>query len=108
MRKTVKSCSFKGLRRPNPVFSDEYQAIREVIISARLEAGLTQREVARRLDKAASHVSLIERGERRIDMLEGYRFACLVGLPFSDFADRIAERLRQSTLERGSAVERMD
>ena len=36
-------------RRPNPVFSDEYGVVRDVLVAARREAGLSQRALAARL-----------------------------------------------------------
>ena len=81
------------MRRPNPVFSDEYGVIREALIAARRQAGLSQAEVALRLGKAKSHVALIERGQRRVDSLELYRIArCLGAEPEALFA-RISRRL---------------
>lgn len=45
--------------------------------AARLGAGLTQHEVAKRLGKPQSFVSKVEAGERRIDAIELKRFAGL-------------------------------
>ena len=86
-------------RRPNPVFSDEYRAIREVLVEARRTAGLTQRDLARTLGRTASHVGRIEAGQRRIDTLERYRIAKSVGLDPGDLFGRICERIETSTVE---------
>jgi transcriptional regulator with XRE-family HTH domain len=67
-------------RRPNPVFTDEYRALVQVLIQARLDCGVTQRTLAARLGKAASHISMIERGQRRLDALEFYEVARSLGL----------------------------
>ena len=67
-------------RQPNPVFSAEYRAMIEVIVEARRAAGLPQRALAERLGKAHSHVSMIERGQRRLDSLELYRIARCLGI----------------------------
>jgi transcriptional regulator with XRE-family HTH domain len=66
-------------RRPNPVFSGEYQHLREILITARREAGVSQRELAARIGKCCSHVSRIEQGQRRVDVLEFYRIAASLG-----------------------------
>ena len=42
---------------------------------ARLEAGLNQVEVAKKLDKPQPYVSKIESGEKKIDALELKKFA---------------------------------
>ena len=65
-------------RRPNPVFSDEYGVIREALIRARSSAGISQRELAKRLGKTPSHVARVEAGQRRLDTLELWKIAkCL-------------------------------
>ena len=77
-------------RRPNPVFSDEYAAVRQVLVSARIRAGVSQRGLAARLGRAQSHVCRIELGERRVDVLEFYLIAKALGVNptglFSDIA----------------------
>jgi len=80
-------------RRPNPVFSSEYGIVREVLIEARRQAGLSQRALAARLEKTGSHVAMIERGQRRVDLLEFCRMAESLGLPAQELVRRIEERL---------------
>lgn len=80
-------------RRPNPVFSDEYRALVGVIVEARSEAGLSQRGLAARLGKSASHISMIEAGQRRVDALELYRLANCLGLEPAALVRRISRRL---------------
>jgi transcriptional regulator with XRE-family HTH domain len=41
-----------------------------VLVEIREAAGVTQRELARRLDRAHSYVSRIEKGDRRLDVPE--------------------------------------
>jgi len=81
-------------RRPNPVFSSEYGHVRHVLIEARREAGVSQRALAARLDKAGSHIAMIERGQRRVDLLEFCRIAECLGLPAEELVRRIERRLR--------------
>lgn len=83
-------------RRPNPVFSTEYGIVREVLIEARRQAGLSQRALAARLEKTGSHVAMIERGQRRVDLLEFCRMADSLGLPAEELVRRIEERLRRA------------
>jgi transcriptional regulator with XRE-family HTH domain len=52
------------------VYSDRYQIFLEKLRQARLDAGLTQLEVAQRLGKPQSYVSKCESGERRVDFIE--------------------------------------
>lgn len=62
-------------------YSPRYQAFLERLRAARLEAGLTQQQVARRLKKAQSFVSKCETGERRVDVVELAEFARIYGKP---------------------------
>lgn len=62
-------------RHPNPVFSDEYGVVRDVLIGARRDAGLSQRALVTRLGKMGFHVAMIECGQRRVDLLEFCRIA---------------------------------
>ena len=54
---------------------EQYRRLRELLISARKRAGLTQAEVAARLHKPQSYVSKYERGERRVDVIEFLQIA---------------------------------
>jgi len=88
-------------RRPNPVFSPEYQRARDVLLRARRRAGLSQRELALALGKAHSHVTRIERGQRRVDLLEFHDIARVLGVdPVGLFAELAAELSR---VERSAA-----
>ncbi len=51
-------------------FTDKADHFRELLIAAREESGLTQVQVATKLKKPQSYVSKIERGERRLDVVE--------------------------------------
>jgi transcriptional regulator with XRE-family HTH domain len=92
-------------RRPNPVFSPPYDCARAVLLSARRRSGLSQRELARALGKANSHVTRIERGQRRIDLLEFHAIARVLGRDpvelFSEVASELA-RLDAASADRVS------
>lgn len=47
-----------------------YQRFLLLLVQARKEAGLTQRELSERLGRPQSYVSKFERGERRLDVIE--------------------------------------
>jgi transcriptional regulator with XRE-family HTH domain len=57
------------------IHSKEYAYFVEKLRNARLEAGLTQLEVAKRLKRPQSHISNIESGQQRVDIIELQRFA---------------------------------
>jgi transcriptional regulator with XRE-family HTH domain len=52
----------------------------EALVSARTQAGLTQRELARRLGRSHSFVGKVESGERRLDVLEFVELAGALGV----------------------------
>lgn len=55
---------------PKSVFTDAYRTFLDVLIKARKGAGVTQAELADRLGKPQPWVSNIERGIRRVDVIE--------------------------------------
>jgi transcriptional regulator with XRE-family HTH domain len=84
---------FQSFRRPNPVFGEDYAAIRQVLIEARLEAGITQLELSKRLGKAPSHVSMVARGQRRVDILELFEMALCLDMEPASLFERVAAAL---------------
>ncbi len=62
-----------------------YSKLRKHLKSLRVSAGLTQIEIANRLKQEQSYVSKIERGERRIDVVEIKAIADLYKVSVSDF-----------------------
>lgn len=59
--------------------SPDYKRFLERLKAARIAAGLTQSEVAKKLGRPQSFVSKSESGERRIDVIELEAFARLYG-----------------------------
>ena len=53
----------------------EYAYFVEKLRKARKEAGLTQVEVAKKLKRPQSHVSNVESGQQRVDVVELQNFA---------------------------------
>ena len=61
------------------VFTRTYTDFRRRLVRARKRAGLTQVQLARRLSRPQSFVSKIERGERRVDLIEFHELAQAIG-----------------------------
>ena len=61
------------------IWTEEYQQLSTLLRQLRRDAGLTQAEVARRLDVAQSFVSKYESGERRLDVIEFLMLAEIIG-----------------------------
>lgn len=72
-------------RRRSSIHGKEYQALLRLLRAARLEAGLTQVEVAQRLGRPQSFVSKTELGERRLDPIDLRAFAAVYGKAVSFF-----------------------
>ena len=52
------------------VFTGRYKRLLSLLVSAREDAGLSQRALSEKLKKAPTYVSKYERGERRLDVIE--------------------------------------
>jgi transcriptional regulator with XRE-family HTH domain len=63
-----------------------------VLVEIREAADVTQRELARRLDRAHSYVSRIEKGDRRLDVPEFIQWCELLGADPIAAMRRIVQR----------------
>jgi transcriptional regulator with XRE-family HTH domain len=72
------------------VYTPEYRVVREELRSARIAAGLSQRELAEKLDVPHSVIAKIESGERRVDVLEFCWFIRACGVHPGPVLRRIA------------------
>lgn len=61
------------------IYSVEYQQLCALLRELRRDAGLTQVDVAERLDVPQSFVSKYESGERRLDVIELRHVAAAIG-----------------------------
>jgi transcriptional regulator with XRE-family HTH domain len=59
--------------------TSRHKALISALIAAREHAGLSQRELAKRLDRAHSFVGKIESGERQLNVLEFCEYADVLG-----------------------------
>jgi transcriptional regulator with XRE-family HTH domain len=65
--------------------TQQYRQLLAALRRSREDAGLTQLDVAEKLDVYASYVSKCESGERRIDVIELAEFCRLYGVGLADF-----------------------
>ena len=63
----------------------EYAYFVEKLRKARIEAGLTQTQAVKKIGRPQSHISNIESGQQRVDVVELKRFAKLYGKEISYF-----------------------
>jgi len=60
----------------------------------RIEAGLTQVDLAARIEKDQAYVSRYESGQRRLDVLEVREICQVVGVTLEEFAKRLESVLK--------------
>lgn len=71
------------------IYSARYQKLKSHLIEARKKAGLTQVDLAARLDRPQSFVSKYERGERRLDIVEFLEVADALRIDPTAFIERL-------------------
>jgi transcriptional regulator with XRE-family HTH domain len=69
------------------IFTEDYLVFLRCLRAARGRAGLTQVQLAERLDQTQSWVSKCERGERRLDIVEVRAFCEAMGLSLTSFLE---------------------
>ncbi len=67
------------------IHTKEYAYVVEQLCKARHEKGLTQSDVAKKLKRPQSHVSNVETGQQRVDVVELQRFARIYGKDITYF-----------------------
>ncbi len=75
------------------IYSQEYSFFLDQLREAREKKGMTQAEVAERLGQTQSFISKVERGERRIDIVELRAFCRAMGVSFTNFITAIDRKL---------------
>ena len=73
---------------PKSIHTKEYELFANKLRQARLDANLTQVEVAKKLKKSQSYVSKAEAGEQRLDIVEIQKFAALYRKDISYFSSQ--------------------
>ena len=68
------------------IHSGQYATFLQILRNTRRQARLTQIEVAARIHETQSFVSKVERGERRVDIVEVRTFCEAFGVSFEKFA----------------------
>jgi transcriptional regulator with XRE-family HTH domain len=71
--------------RAASVYSREYKVFLKLLRQERKKTGLTQIDLAKRLQRTQSFVSKCERGERRLDIIEARRFCRAMGTDLTSF-----------------------
>lgn len=76
------------------IFTSDQAKLQMLLRQIRRDAGLSQAELAQRLNLPQSFISKYELGERRLDLLEVRQICNAVGLSLEDFVRKFEELLR--------------
>lgn len=68
---------------------DRKSLLRKLIKEARLQAGLTQIEVATKLNVPQSYIAKVEQGERKISFIEVLDLCKALGINVNDLISRL-------------------
>lgn len=69
--------------------NQKYAMLRSTLLEARLKEDLTQKELAKKLNKHQSFVSKYENGERNIDVIELIEICCFLNISPLDIIEKI-------------------
>lgn len=91
------------MRRPlSNVSRAEWEILSKLIAKAREDAGLSQSEVARRLNRRQAYIWKIENSQQRIDPLELIELCRAMGISatpmFAEFETEVLRRKQSETL----------
>lgn len=78
---------------PKTIFGGEHRHLVAVLVEARQASGLTQAELAAKVGKDQSFVSIIERGQRRVDVLEFVALARAMNADPAQLFERVTRKL---------------
>jgi transcriptional regulator with XRE-family HTH domain len=70
------------------IYSPEYAAALRLLRQAREQAGYTQVELAGKLGQTQSFVTKVERGDRRLDIVQLRTICRVLGLTMAEFVRR--------------------
>lgn len=71
------------------VFTDRYRLFLQLLIHERRDKGITQVQLAGKLQKPQSYVSKYENGERRLDVIEFLEIADCIGIDAAEFIKKL-------------------
>ncbi|MDH5822705.1 helix-turn-helix transcriptional regulator [Luteimonas sp. RD2P54] len=75
------------------IYKPEYKVLRRLLFEMRESAGLKQKEMASRLQRPQSYVSSVERGRRRMDLLQLREYCLACEQEVVDFVRRFEDEI---------------
>lgn len=83
------AASEQMLHMDKSIHTAEYAKFLKLLKQTRVDLGVTQVELANRLEETQTFVSKCERGERRLDVIELRRWCASLGMSFEGFAKQL-------------------
>jgi transcriptional regulator with XRE-family HTH domain len=77
------------------IFTNQHRDFIRALREARRSKGMTQVQLSERLDRAQSYISNIERGERRIDVIEFMAIAAALNRDAAELFSEIVSRMNR-------------
>ncbi len=71
------------------IYTDEYAAVLRLLKAARKKSGVTQVDLAERLGQTQSFVSKVERGDRRLDIVQLRSILLEFGVTLQEFVRQL-------------------
>lgn len=87
---------------PKTIHRDEYQVLLDLLRQKRVEHGLTQAQCSEALGRSQSFVSDVERGLRRLDVIQLRDLCQVLGIPLVDFVTDFESKLQPGRLPKRS------
>ncbi len=82
-------------RMEKSIYTDEYLSFLNQLRETRKNASLTQEQLAQSLGQTQSFISKVERGERRLDVVELRAFCRAIGVAFPSFITQLDKTLSE-------------
>ncbi|HEY0546067.1 MAG TPA: helix-turn-helix transcriptional regulator [Pyrinomonadaceae bacterium] len=76
------------------IYMAQRNRMTDLLREVRLETGLTQVELAARIEKDQAYISRYESGQRRLDVLEVREICQAIGMTFEEFVKRLEKVLK--------------
>src|ERR1044071_3504475 len=92
---TIRPSKGKG-SMDKSIYTREYGAVLRLLRQARIEAGVTQVELAKKLRQTQSFVSKIEVGDRRLDIIQLRTICLALGISLGEFVSRIEREISKA------------
>lgn len=83
----------------NKLGTIEHNILLSLLKKLRIESGLRQVDLAKKLRVPQSMISKYEMGERRIDLLELRDICAVIGLSLSEFVEHFEQQLEENINE---------